>query len=62
MKISLYILTVIIAISLINFWYQVYIAGKYYDSAGLFFTIIGALVPVAVIYLSYLLIKRIKNN
>lgn len=62
MKITLYILIVILAVTLINFWYQVYVVGKYYASAGLFFTIVGALCPVVVICISYLLIKRIKNN
>ncbi|MFA4869749.1 MAG: hypothetical protein WC623_16210 [Pedobacter sp.] len=62
MKITLYILISVIAVSLINYWYQVYIVGRYYASAGLFFTTIGVLCPIAVIYISYLLIKRIKNN
>ncbi|MBB2148845.1 hypothetical protein [Pedobacter gandavensis] len=62
MKIMLYILIVLIAIALINFWYQFYLVGRYYASAGLFFSIIAALCPGVVIYISGLLIKRIKNN
>ncbi|WP_316751319.1 hypothetical protein [Pedobacter gandavensis] len=62
MKITLYILITLIAVTLINFWYQVYVLGRYYASAGLFFTIIAGLFPLVVIYISYLLIKRIKNN
>ncbi|WP_316839766.1 hypothetical protein [Pedobacter gandavensis] len=61
MKITLYILIAIAAVSLISYWYQVYVAGRYYASAGLFFTIIGALIPIAVIYISFLLIKQIKK-
>ncbi len=57
----LYILIVSIAVSLINFWFQVYVAGKYYASAGLFFTAIVGLCPIVILYIAYLLIKRIKN-
>lgn len=62
MKITLYIIIVVIAIALINFWYQVYIVGQYYINAGLFLTILGGLVPVATIYIAYLLITKIKNS
>ncbi|WGQ09152.1 hypothetical protein QG516_21810 [Pedobacter gandavensis] len=62
MKLALYILIAAIAVILINFWYQVYVTGRYYASAGSFFTIIGALIPIALIYISFLLIKRIKNS
>lgn len=62
MKLALYFVIAAIAVALINFWYQIYVTGRYYASAGLFFTIIGALIPIALIYISYLLIKRIKNS
>jgi hypothetical protein len=62
MKIALYSLIVIIAIAVINLWYQVYIIGQYYTNSGLFLTILGALAPVVIIYLAYLLITKIKNS
>jgi len=61
MKILLYAFVAIIAICLINLWYQVYIVGQYYVNAGLFFTIMLGMAPLVVIYGSYLLIKYIKN-
>ncbi|MBC8984586.1 hypothetical protein H9X96_02200 [Pedobacter sp. N36a] len=62
MKLALYIVIAAIAVILINFWYQVYVTGRYYASAGLFFTFIGALIPIVILYISFLLIKRIKNS
>jgi hypothetical protein len=62
MKIIFYILIVIIAACLINFWYEFYVLGHYYNSAGLFFTVLGALIPVAVIGISYKLISYLKST
>lgn len=61
MKIIFYILIVAVAVCLINFWYQFYILGHYYNSAGLFFTVLGALIPVAVIGISYKLISYLRG-
>lgn len=62
MKMLFYVLIVVVAICLINFWYQIYILGQYYKSAGLFFTVIAALIPIVVVIISYKLINYIKNN
>ncbi|SHG07889.1 hypothetical protein SAMN04488522_104393 [Pedobacter caeni] len=65
MKTIFCILIALIAVCLINFWYQIYIVGRYYSHAGLFLATIGAIIPVAVIILSIKLIiyiKKIKNE
>ena len=61
MKIIFYVLIIIVAACLINFWYQFYVLGRYYSSAGLFLTVLGALIPVAVIGISYKLIRYLKH-
>ncbi|PST84158.1 hypothetical protein C7T94_05360 [Pedobacter yulinensis] len=61
MKIFLYLIVAIAAICLINFWYQFYILGKYYTSAGLFMATIFGILPILVLLASVYLIKTIKN-
>lgn len=61
MKIIFCVIVIIITIALINFWYQFYIIGRYYVSAGFFLTVLGALVPLVVACVAYLLITKIKK-
>ncbi|WP_129715159.1 hypothetical protein [Pedobacter sp. SYP-B3415] len=61
MKIALYVVVAIVAICLINFWYDMYISGRYYEHAGLFMTVLLGLFPVLVILAAYKLCLIIKN-
>jgi len=62
MKNALYILISITSTCLICFWYQIYVTGNYYHNAGLFLAMIAALIPFLIIYISFILIRYIKNK
>jgi len=62
MKIIGILLVVIVALSLIGFWYQVFIMGNYYAHAGFLMVALGALVPVVILYGAYKIIQEIKSN
>ena len=61
MKIALYIVLTIVVFCLLNFWHEVYFQGHYFRHAGLFLAILGALIPVLILYIAYLFIKKIKS-
>jgi ABC-type dipeptide/oligopeptide/nickel transport system permease component len=62
MKIFTILLTAIVAISILAFWYQVYVQGQYYANAGLFFTILFGAVPIFVLAACLIIFKTIKKN
>lgn len=62
MKAFLYLLTVTVAVCIITLWYQIYIVGNYYNNAGLFFIILVGVIPALVAFLSFKIIKFIKQS
>lgn len=57
-KIAVVIVIVALSASLLWLWFKVYLIGMYYNSAGLFLTVIVGLAPILVLVLTYLGIKE----
>ena len=62
MKYALHLFITIITLCLINWWYQIYISGHYYQNATLLLAFIVGIVPLVLIYLAYLLIRYIQKR
>jgi hypothetical protein len=57
-------ITTIIALvlSIGEMWYKIFLTGRYYDHATFFGTaMVGFVIPLAVIYLTFITIKSIVN-
>jgi hypothetical protein len=62
MKYVLYPIVTFACLCLIKYWYEIYITGNYYQNATLFLAVLGGIIPLAIIYIAYLLIRYIKNS
>jgi hypothetical protein len=61
-KALLYLVVAVLSVSILNFWYQFYILGLYYQHAGLFFAILVGIVPLLVVIAAFKSIKYLQNN
>ena len=57
-KIGAVIVIVALSASLLWLWFKVFVIGMYYNSAGIFLTVIVGLAPILLLVLSYLGIKE----
>lgn len=51
---------IVIVLSLIEMWQNMFLIGRYYEHASFFGTaMVGFVIPIAVLYLAYISIKSI---
>jgi hypothetical protein len=61
LKILLYVLIAMAAVSVLTLWFQFYIVGHYYQHAGIFFAILLGLSPVLVVAIAYKLMLYLNS-
>jgi len=66
MRFSLKVMSILLLVglsgSLLQLWFQTYVVGKYYATAGFFFLVFGALWPIFVIGLTSWIVVKIKSQ
>ena len=62
MKTFLYALIAIIVIVILYYWYQYFIVGQHYVSAGLLGNILGFALPFVTIFGGFKIYQHIRNN
>lgn len=57
-KIIAVIIIVVLSVSLLWLWVMIFFVGRYYNSAGIFQTVMVGLAPILLIVLTYIGIKQ----
>lgn len=60
-KAAIYFLVMCSAIGVCTLWFQTYVVGMYWKSAGIYMCLLIGSIPIFVGYVAYLLIKQIRN-